>query len=133
MNKRTNEMQEKNSSPHQRRYSESFKIKIVREYERGHQTKDYLMNKYGIRGHSSVLEWCRKYGKLSYPQRKTIGRPMKDPEKQRIKDLEYELKKVKEKLIIYEKILELEKRESGLDLLKNINTKLSKNWQAKNK
>lgn len=58
---------------------------------------------------------------------------MKDPEKQRIKELEYELKKAKEKLVIYEKLIEVTKRESGIDILKNTDTKLSENWQSNQK
>jgi len=43
-------------------YSEAFKRAIVAEYERGILNKDQIQAKYGIRGNSRVLEWCRKYG-----------------------------------------------------------------------
>lgn len=47
----------------------------------------------GIGGNSRVLEWCREYGKLQYSVPGTqIGRPMKDPQKQRIKELATQLK-----------------------------------------
>jgi len=47
-----------------------------------------------------VLTWCRKFGKLHYPEKgKTIGRPMKDPQKQRIKELEKQLAEEKLKVI----------------------------------
>ena len=73
-------------------YSESFKRAVVQEYERGLLNKDQLQKKYGIGGNSRILVWCRKYGKLAYPKKGTItGRPMKDPQKQRIKVLEKEL------------------------------------------
>jgi transposase len=79
------------------------------------------------------LQWCRKYGKLYYLDKTLPGRPLKDPQKQRIKDLEYELKQAREKLLVYEKLLEVTKRETGIDVRKNIDTKLSKNWQPKEK
>jgi transposase-like protein len=126
-------MQTQISPPDQQKYSLAFKQQVVREYERGFHTKDDLMKKYQIGGHSTVLQWCRKYGKLNYLKTKAPGRPMKDPQKQRIKDLEYELKEAREKILIYEKLIEIAKRESGIDVIKNIDTKLSKNWQPKEK
>lgn len=49
-------------------FSESFKLFIVEEVESGRITKAEAQRKYDILGHSTVLKWCRKYGKLSYPQ-----------------------------------------------------------------
>ncbi len=114
-------------------YSQAFKLQVVREYERGNHTKDSLMSKYQIGGHSTVLQWCRKYGKLYYSKKTLPGRPLKDPQKQRIKELEYELKQAREKILVYEKLLEVNKRETGIDVRKNIDTKLSGNWQPKEK
>jgi len=120
-------------SPSETRYSLAFKLKVVREYEIGYHTKDSLMNKYQIGGHSTVLQWCRKYGKLYYSKTTMPGRQLKDPQKQRIKELEYELKKAREKILVYEKLIEVTKRETGIDVRKNIDTKLSENWQPKQK
>jgi hypothetical protein len=58
---------------------------------------------------------------------------MKDPQKQRIKELEAELKEAREKILVYEKLIEIAKRESGIDVRKNTDTKLSENWQPKEK
>ena len=71
-----------------RKYSESFKKQVVREFEQGLLNKDQLQKKYGIGGNSRVLVWCRKYGKFAYNSSTQNGRPMKDPQKQRIKELE---------------------------------------------
>ncbi len=126
-------MQQKTTPPRIKSYSESFKRKVVREYERGHVTKDYLKSKYNIGGKSTVLKWCRKYGRFEYSKNYTTGRPMKDAEKQRIKILERQLKEAREKLIVYEKLIDVTKRESGIDILKNIDTKLSGNCQQAKK
>ncbi len=126
-------MQTRIITPYQSKYSQAFKVQVVREYEQGFRTKDELMNKYKIGGHSTVLQWCREYGKLYYPKTKAPGRPMKDPQKQRIKELEHELKEAREKIMVYEKLIEITKRESGIDVRKNIGTKLSENWQLKEK
>ena len=126
-------METKLSTPSPRKYSQAFKVQVVREYERGLCTKDDLMNKYSIGGHSTVLQWCRKYGKLYYSKTKVPGRPMKDPQKQRIKELEQDLKEARQTILVYEKLIEIAKRESGIDVIKNIATKLSKNWQSEEK
>lgn len=124
-------MKTTSNNPQQKRYSEAFKRQVVREYERGGYNKDDLMNKYKIGGNSTVLQWCRKYGRLSYPKNHYIGRPLKDPEQRRIKELEAELKEAKEKLLVYEKLIEITNRKLGEDVRKNIATKLSENWPPK--
>jgi len=55
------------------KYSESFKRSVVKEYESGILNKDQIKSKYGIGGNSSVLDWCRKYGKLHYQSTGSIG------------------------------------------------------------
>ena len=100
-------------------YSESFKKAVVREYEKGILNKDQLQAKYGIGGNSRILDWCRKYGKLHYPSKgKNIGRPMKDPQKQRIKELKRALAEEKLKVVAYEKLIEIAEREEGISILK---------------
>ena len=126
-------MKKGSTLPSQSSYSRAFQVQVVREYERCNYTKDGLMNKYKIGGHSTVLQWCRKYGKLYYSRTTIPGRPLKDPQKQRIKELEYELKQAREKILVYEKLIEVTKRETGIDVRKNIDTKLSENWQPKQK
>lgn len=114
-------------------YSELFKKQVVREFESGQLNKDQLMIKYGIRGKSLVLEWCRKYGKFDYSINTTIGRPMKDPQKQRIKDLESKLKAAELKLKVYDKLIEITNRELDTDVIKKIEAELSESWQPKKK
>lgn len=99
-------------------YSEAFKRKVVAEYEQGFSTKDYLQQKYRIGGNSRILEWCRKYGKLNYPKTGITGRPMKDPQKQKIKELEKALKEAELKVKLYEKIIEIAERDEGIPITK---------------
>lgn len=116
-----------------RKYSESFKKQVVREYEKGQLNKDQLQRKYGISGNSRVLEWCRKFGTLHYPKGTSMGRPLKNPQQQRIKELEDELQKAQVKLKVYEKLIEITEKELGGDIVKKIGAKLSKNWQQQEK
>jgi len=102
-----------------KKYSDAFKKMVVREYEKGFLNKDEIQLKYGIGGNSRVLEWCRKFGKLRYPKKGTkIGRPMKDPQKQRIKELEKQLAEERLKVIAYEKLIQIAEREEGISILK---------------
>ena len=94
-------------------YRESFKRMVVSEYEGGHASKKEISRKYGIEGHSRLLDWCRKYGCLFYPEGPVRGRPMKDPQKQRIKELERALEDERFKVIAYKKLLEIIEREDG--------------------
>jgi len=107
-----------------RKFSEAFKKQVVSEFEEGYLNKDQLKIKYGLKGKSVVLVWCRKYGKFDYQSRTTNGRPMKDPQKQRIKELEKKLRQAEEKLIIYDKLIEVTNRQLDEDVIKKIEAKL---------
>jgi transposase-like protein len=106
-------------------YSVAFKKRVVQEYAQGHLTKEELRAKYKIPGHSSILNWCRRFGKLHYIEKSTQGRPMKDAQKQRIKELEKQLKEAQLKVIAYETLIEVIKQEDGIDLLKKDGAKQS--------
>ncbi len=117
----------------QRRFSEAFKKQVVREFERGLLNKDQLQRKYGLGGNSTVLKWCRKYGKFAYNSASQNGRPMKDPQKQRIKELEKKLKAAEQKLKIYDKLIEITNRELDEDIVKKIEAELSRSLHRKDK
>ena len=122
----------KSSSP-QRHYSELFKKQVVREFEQGLLNKDQLQRKYGIGGNSAVLKWCRKYGKFAYNTPTQNGRPMKDPQKQRIKELEKKLKAAELKLKVYDKLIEITNRDLDQDIIKKIEAELSRSLHQKGK
>lgn len=115
------------------KYSESFKKQIVREYETGMLNKDQLKERYHLGGKSTVLEWCRKYGKFAYDSPTRNGRPMKDPQKQRIKELEKKLKEAEEKIKVYDKLIEITNRELDKDIVKKIEAELSRSLHQKGK
>lgn len=119
------------TSKPQKTFSEAFKKQVVKEYEQGLLNKDQLQVKYGLGGNSTVLRWCRKYGKFAYPKQSATGRPMKDPQKQRIKELEAKLKAAELKLKVYDKLIEVTNRELDADIVKKIEARLSENWQQK--
>jgi len=115
----------------QRQFSEAFKKQVVREFEQGLLNKNQLQAKYGLGGKSLVLKWCRKYGRFAYESPTQNGRPMKDPQKQRIKELEKKLQAAEQKLKVYDKLIEITNRELDTDIIKKIEARLSENWQQK--
>ena len=117
-------------TPH---YSEAFKKQIVREFEQGLLNKGQLQRKYGIGGNSTVLKWCRRYGKFAYNTPTQNGRPMKDPQKQRIKELEKKLKAAELKLKVYDKLIEITNRDLDADVIKKIEAELSRSLHQKGK
>jgi transposase len=111
-------------------YSEAFKRKVVMEIENGLLSKDGAKYRYGISGNSQVLEWCRKYGRLNYPQQQTrMIMPTKHSEdaksqlERRVKDLEKALREATTKVEVYEALLEVAKEKTGIDIKKNFGTK----------
>lgn len=118
-------------------YSEAFKRMIVAEYESGLSSKAMLKRKYGISGNSCIPRWLKKYGKFDYIRSNSIGRPMKDKDKQYIKELEAQLrinenklkKALKEKeneLRAYKQFIEIAERELNIKIVKKSGTKQSK-------
>jgi transposase len=75
------------------RYSISFKQKIVREIEEEGLGISEAARRYGIRGGGTIQKWIERFGK-SHLLNKIVRIEMKG-EKDRIKELEAEVKKLK--------------------------------------
>ena len=106
-----------------RRYSISFRLMVVTEFEKG-VTIGYLQRKYGINGGSTIQNWVRSFGKNHLLNKvvriETMG------EKDRIKELERQLKEAKIALAdatmekrFYEILVEEANKEFKTDLKKN--------------
>jgi transposase-like protein len=78
------------------RYSQAFKQQVIAEVEEGHLTCGEAQRKYGIKGVSTVRHWLKRMGKLE--SLRTIIRVEKPNEKDRIKELERQIRQLKESL-----------------------------------
>jgi transposase-like protein len=79
------------------RYSEAFKVQVVREYEAGEFSGlADAHRKYGIRGNGTVASWLKAYGK-EHLMRKVM-RVEAVGEADRIQKLEREVKQLKQAL-----------------------------------
>lgn len=54
------------------RYSESFKLAVIRDIEENHLTIHSALKKYDIRGSLTINKWMRKYGKAHLLPKKII-------------------------------------------------------------
>jgi len=67
------------------RYSEAFKIEVVRELEAGGLAYDAISMKYGIKGNMTVSRWVRQYGNGSRGKVIRVERPGEINELKRLK------------------------------------------------
>jgi len=57
------------------RYSEAFKMEVVKELEEGDLPYERVRRKYGIRSTATVPKWARKYGNGSRGKRIRVEKP----------------------------------------------------------
>ncbi len=68
------------------RYSEAFKMEVVRRIEREGLNCNQIREKYGIRGGGTVERWVRKYGNGILGKVIRVEKPDEINELQRLKD-----------------------------------------------
>ena len=118
-------------------YSEAFKRMVISEYESGLSSKATLKRKYGIAGNFCIPLWLKKYGKLDHLTHLISGCPMKDKDKEYIKNLEArvrlnenrlkkELQQKDDELKAYRQFIEITERELNIKIVKKSGTKQSK-------
>ena len=115
------------------RYSEAFKQQVVREVEEGTRTFDEVRRAYGIKGTATIQYWMKRMGKFESLPR--IIRVEKPDEKDKIKELERQIKELKNSLaetqvrfLISESRFEVVCEQQGLDaeeVKKKLSAKLS--------
>ena len=110
------------------RYSEAFKQKVINEIEEGKHSIGEARKIYDIKGYGTIYEWIKKYGK-NHLIGKVVRIEMKG-EKDRLKELEKENKRLKEAMSdmymenhALTNLIKLVEKEYGIELKKNSNTK----------
>ena len=79
-----------------KRYSESFKLKIISELEQGKYTKSELTKVYGL-GSGTITDWIKKYGRFDLLNKHIKIQTVNERDK--IRSLKNEIKKLKELLV----------------------------------
>jgi len=113
------------------RYSEAFKQKVIKEIEEGKYSIGAAQKIYDIGSTDTIYRWLKENGK-NHLIGKVIRVEMKG-EKDRLKELERENKRLKEAMsdMVMENrcltnLIDLAKRELGIDIKKNLNIKTLK-------
>ena len=78
------------------RYSEAFKLQVLDEVVSGDLSLEEARRKYGIKGTGTIQSWARKYG--SFGVLPKLIRVVKPDEKEQIKKLKTEIRRLKEAL-----------------------------------
>lgn len=115
-----------------RRYSEAFKLQVVRELESGKLASISEANrKYGISGSETVKGWLRKYGKEQLLPR--IVRVETPHEKDRLRELKKENDRLKRtlaethmKAVLFESWFEVACEEFGVTDVEGFKKKLER-------
>ena len=114
------------------RFTEAFKRHMVREVESGRISQSEASRRYGIMGHSTILKWCRKYGRLP-SHRGTRKGSMRMEEKEiellrlrnENKALKQELEEARFKAVVLETLVDVAERELGIPIRKKCGAKRS--------
>jgi transposase len=114
------------------RFTEAFKRHMVREVESGRISQSEASRRYGILGHSTILKWCRKYGKLPSHRGMRKGSMKMDEKEIELLRLENEIKELKQELeharfknVVLETLVDVAERELGIPIRKKYGAKRS--------
>ena len=102
------------------RYSEAFKMAMVREVEADDLPFEHVRRKYGIRGSATVQKWVRKYGQGTRGKMVRVEKPEEINElkrlKERVRRLEGALADANIDLALERAYTELACERAGLDV-----------------
>ncbi|WP_447750942.1 IS3 family transposase [Pseudomonas nicosulfuronedens] len=111
----------------QRDYTQTFKLAVVDQVEKGELSYKEAQARYGIQGRSTVLVWLRKHGRQDWSQGASIRSPrrnsMSEPNlpltpEQRIKELEQQLEVMSQKAQFFEAVVDVLKNDYGVSVVK---------------
>ena len=109
-------------------YSEEFKLKVVHEVLRSELSQESCRKKYGIKGHSTISKWIRKFGMSSEPiymSKKNKNERLSEL-KSEIKLLRMELSYEKLKSEAFSEMIDIAEEELKISIRKKSGAKQSK-------
>jgi len=104
-------------------YSEDFKWKVIQEVLSGELSKAEAKRKYNIGSNSAILYWMRQFSGIENPResrllfmtdKKTIKEDKLTKEQKEIKELKEELRKEKNRTLLYEKMIQIVEEDYGV-------------------
>lgn len=111
------------------KYSETFKIHVAAEIERGKLSISEASRKYNIAGHMTVSKWCRKYGRHTKKHANLKGTVMAREEHEivrlhnEIKALKGDLEDARMKNVVLETMIDIAEKEMEIPIRKKYGAK----------
>jgi len=108
-------------------YNEEFKWKVVKEVLSGELSKAEATQKYKIGSNSAILYWMRQFSGIENPResrllfmtdKKTIKEDKLTKEQKKIKELEEALRNEKNRVLLYEAMMEIAEEDYGIEIRK---------------
>ena len=113
-------------------FTEAFKRHVVGEVESGRISQSEASRRYGILGHSTILKWCRKYGKLPSHRNTKVGLKRMDEKEIKLLHLKNENKALRQELddarfknVVLETLVDVAERELQIPIRKKYGAKRS--------
>jgi len=114
------------------RFTEAFKRHVVGEVESGRISQSEGNRRYGILGHSTILKWCRTYGKLPLHRNTKAGLKRMDEKEIELLRLQNENKALRQELedarfknVVLETLVDVAERELQIPIRKKYGAKRS--------
>lgn len=113
-------------------FTEAFKRHVVGEVESGRISESEANRRYGILGHSTILKWCRKYGKLPSHRTQKAGIKRMDKKEIELLRMQNEIKALRQELddarfknVVLETLVDVAERELRIPIRKKYGAKRS--------
>lgn len=107
-------------------FPEPFRRRVVKGIESGKMTEVEVKKRYHIDGHSTILKWCRRYGRHRYPVTYTRSIPMTTDEQKKarilrnkVRLLEHELNESRLRQATLEALIEIAEETHSIAIKKN--------------
>ncbi len=109
-------------------FSESFKRGIIFMVQSGQMTQGEANRKYGIKGHSTILKWIRKFGESDLQNRSLMDYNKSEKKEliKRIKELERQLEDEQIRSFGYSKMIDIAEDQLKVSIRKKPDTKQPK-------
>lgn len=106
-------------------YTESFKIQVVKEYEKGGVSLESLKRKYGVSGNSTISKWIKKYSLVSQAACYKLTDELSIAVQVQLEreDLLRQLEASRLKIAALEAVIEVSSELTGIDLKKKFGPK----------
>lgn len=114
-----------------RKYSETFKWKVVKSVLEGKYTKEEARRIYGIKSNCAILYWIREFKGIKNYRQPSEYEVSKNKQKEitskdqikRIEELEAELRQEKQRSELWKKMVEIAEEDLGLEIKKKFGAK----------